>query len=370
MRVVQVGKYFYPYSGGIESHLYVLATELKSKVELDVVCSNHKPRTERDVVSGVSVTRCASYAHYRSVEASPSMALELSQRTYDVLHIHLPNPLGAASYLASLKRRPHRLVVTYHADIARQKYLDKLYAPLVARLLERADTVIATSPYLLEQSVVLPAYRAKVRVVPYGIDLDRFGASAEREAEAREIRARFGEGPILLGVGRLIYYKGFEIAIRALRRLTDARLLLVGDGPLRSELEALARELGVAERVHFVGEVLNEHVTPYYLASDVYLLPSIAQSEAFGIVQIEAMACGIPVVNTNLPSSGVPFVSRDGESGFTVRPKDPEALAAATQKLLADADLRRRFGEAGRARAHAEFSKDALVRRVLEIYGA
>jgi glycosyltransferase involved in cell wall biosynthesis len=101
----------------------------------------------------------------------------------------------------------------------------------------------------------------------------------------------------------------------------------------------------------------------------VYLLPSIAQSEAFGIVQIEAMACGIPVVNTNLPSSGVPFVSRDGESGFTVRPKDPEALAAATQKLLADADLRRRFGEAGRARAHAEFSKDALVRRVLEIYG-
>jgi rhamnosyl/mannosyltransferase len=101
----------------------------------------------------------------------------------------------------------------------------------------------------------------------------------------------------------------------------------------------------------------------------VYLLPSTARSEAFGIVQIEAMACGVPVVNTNLPS-GVPFVSRDGESGFTVPPKDVEALAAATQKLLADSELRRRFGEAGRARAHAEFSKAALVRRVLEIYGA
>jgi rhamnosyl/mannosyltransferase len=297
------------------------------------------------------------------------MVLELSQRDYDVLHVHLPNPLGAASYLASKKRRPHRLVVTYHSDIVRQQYLGKLYAPLVSRLLQRADTVIATSPFLLEQSAVLPAFRSKVRVVPYGIDLERFGASAERQAEARAIRARFGPGPILLGVGRLIYYKGFDIAIRALRLLPGARLVLIGEGPLRAELETLARELGVAERVHFMGEILNERVTPYYLASDVYLLPSTARSEAFGIVQIEAMACGLPVVNTSLPS-GVPFVSRDGESGFTVPPKDVDALATATRKLLADSELRRRFGEAGRTRAHAEFSKAALVRRLLEIYGA
>ncbi len=368
MRVVQVGKYYYPYSGGIENHLQVLANELKSKVEIDVVCSNDKARTVRDVIDGVSVTRCASYGHYRSVEVSPSMVLELSQREYDVMHIHLPNPLGEASYQASRKRRKHRLILTYHGDVVRQQYLARIYAPLMTHLLDRADTVIATSPFLLERSAVLPAYRSKVRVVPYGIDLQRFSASPEREVEARELRARFGGGPILLGVGRLIYYKGYEVAIRALPRLPSAHLVLIGEGPLRRELEALARELGVADRVHLPGEIVNDLVTPYYLASDVYLLPSVAKSEAFGIVQIEAMACGIPVVNTSLPS-GVPYVSRDGESGFTVPPNDVAALADAVEKLLADAELRRRFGEAGRARAHAEFSKDVLARRMLEIYG-
>jgi rhamnosyl/mannosyltransferase len=296
------------------------------------------------------------------------MVLELSQRDYDVMHIHLPNPLGEASYRASLKRKKHRLILTYHGDVVRQQYLARIYAPLMTHLLDRADTVIATSPYLLERSTVLPAYRSKVRVVPYGIDLERFSASPERTAEAAELRARFGGGPLLIGVGRLIYYKGYDIAIRALPRLPSAKLLIIGEGPLRAELEALARELGVADRVHLLGDIRNERITPYYLASDVYVFPSIARSEAFGIVQIEAMACGIPIVNTSLPS-GVPFVSRDGESGFTVPPKDVEAFASAVQKLLAEPELRRRFGEAGRTRAHAEFSKDVLARRLLEIYG-
>jgi len=356
MRVVQVGKYYYPFSGGIESHLYVLANELKSHFDLDVVVSNTEPRTVRDVVDGVAVTRCASFGRFASVEASPGMALELSSRSYDVVHVHLPNPLGAASYFASKKPRSHRLIVTYHSDVARQRYLNYLYGPLVTRLLERADAVIATSPGLLEHSSVLPRFRAKTRIVPYGIDLERFGESDALSSEARAVRERFGHGPLLLGVGRLIYYKGFEFALRALPLLPEARLLLIGDGPLRSPLEALARELGVAERVTFLGDVRNERVAPYYLASD-----------AFGIVQIEAMACGVPVINTRLPS-GVPFVSRDGESGFTVPPEDPHALAAAVRRLLDDPELRRRFGEAGRARAHAEFSKAALKRRLLEIY--
>lgn len=369
MRVVQVGKYYYPFSGGIESHLYVLANELRSEVDLDVVVTNTEPRTVRDVVNGVAVTRCASFGHLASVEAAPGMVLELSSRSYDLVHLHLPNPVGVAAYLASKKPRKHRLVLTYHSDVARQRYLNHLYAPLLTRALERADTVIATSPELLEYSAVLPRYRHKVRVVPYGIDLDKFTENEALRREARAVRERFGDGPLLLAVGRLIYYKGFDIAIRALPLLPSARLLIIGDGPLRGQLEALARELRVADRVHFLGDILNERVTPYYLASDVYLLPSIAKSEAFGIVQIEAMACGVPVVNTRLPS-GVPFVSRDGETGFTVEPEDPRALAAAVERLMADPELRRRFGEAGRVRAREQFSKAVLRQRLLDIYRA
>ena len=367
MRVVLVGKYYHPYMGGIENHLRVIAREVGSEVDLDIVVSNKDRRTQRDVVDGIPVTRCGSFGHLASIEATPSMALELSRRRYDVLHLHLPHPVGAATYLASLKPKGHRLIVSYHADVYRQLRLNRLYEPLVMRLLRRADKIIATSPQLLENSDVLTKFREKVRIVPYGIDLEQFSARPAEEEAARRIRERHGNGPLLLGIGRLIYYKGFEYAIRALEEVREAKLLLIGDGPLRADLEALARRCGVADRVVFVGEVLNELVTPYYLASDAYVMPSIARSEAFGIVQIEAMACGLPVINTAI-DSGVPFVSLDGETGLTVPPHDPSALAGAIRRLLAEPGLRSRFGAAGRVRAHAEFSKGTLKRRLLAIY--
>jgi rhamnosyl/mannosyltransferase len=119
--------------------------------------------------------------------------------------------------------------------------------------------------------------------------------------------------------------------------------------------------------VQFLGDVHNEQIAPHFLAADVYLLPSIAVSEAFGIVQIEAMAAGVPVINTDL-ASGVPSVSRDGESGFTVRPADTEALVHAVKRLLGEPELRQRFGRAGLERARREFSKETLARRLLAIY--
>jgi rhamnosyl/mannosyltransferase len=185
------------------------------------------------------------------------------------------------------------------------------------------------------------------------------------EARAAELRRRF-RGPLLVGVGRLIYYKGFEYAVRAMRGV-DATLLLVGDGPLRSSLEALARECGVADKVRFVGEVHNQEIMPYYLASDVFVFPSIARSEAFGIVQLEAMACALPVINTSL-DSGVPFVSRHGETGLTVPPRDPEGLAAAIRDLLGDAGRRTAFGAAARRRVDREFRKEGMAARTRELY--
>lgn len=367
MRVLQVGKYYHPYQGGIESHLQVLSQELKTRVELEVLVSHTEARTRRDVVDGVRVTRCGSWLHWNSVDVTPRMVVELSRRDYDVVHVHLPHPVGAASYLASKKPRRHRLIVTYHSDVVRQRLLLRLYAPVVERLLSRADVVIATSPLLKELSPALRPFQSKCRVVPYGLDLGVFSSTPEREAQAARLRQSFGGRRVVLAVGRLIYYKGFEQAIRALPRLPDVQLVIVGDGPLRGELEALARELGVSARVSWAGEVMNEAITPYYLASDVYLLPSTAPSEAFGIVQIEAMACGVPVVNTNLPS-GVPYVSRHEETGLTVPPRDPEAIAAAVRRLLDDEPLRRRLGARGRERARAEFSKEALIGRVLAAY--
>jgi rhamnosyl/mannosyltransferase len=142
-------------------------------------------------------------------------------------------------------------------------------------------------------------------------------------------------------------------------------LLIVGEGPLRGKLEQLTRELGVAQRVKFLGGVAD--VIPYYHAAELFTLASIARSEAFGIVQIEAMAAGLPVVNTKL-DSGVPFVSLHGQTGFTVPPRDPVALGDAIGRLLNDSELRRAFGYAARIRAQQEFSLDTMVRRTMSLY--
>jgi len=202
------------------------------------------------------------------------------------------------------------------------------------------------------------------------LDVDVGGQLAAEEledvdpAEVETIRRKFGER-IVFAAGRLVYYKGFHYLVRAVARVPGARLLIAGDGPLREELRRSAEEAGVADRVTLLGAVPD--LRPYYHAADVFVLPSVARSEAFGIVQMEAMACGLPVVNTAL-DTGVPFVSPDGVTGLTVPPADAEALAAAVSRLLDDPALRERLGRAGRERVAGELSAGRMAARTLEIY--
>jgi rhamnosyl/mannosyltransferase len=213
----------------------------------------------------------------------------------------------------------------------------------------------------METSPALQRFKDKCRVIPFGIPPEEF-----RRADASEVarlRELYGER-VVLGVGRLVYYKGFEYLIRAMKDVRG-HLLLVGDGPLREELRREAEAAGIASRVTFLYGV--EDVRPFYHAADVFALPSIARSEAFGIVQLEAMAAGLPIVNTLL-DSGVTFVSPAGLTGLTVPPLDSNALAQALNSLLDNAELRARFGAAGRLRVESEFSLETMTRRTLELY--
>jgi rhamnosyl/mannosyltransferase len=366
MKVLQLGKYYPPYMGGIETHLRQLCGELKSKVDLDVVVCNSEMREADDEVEGVRVHRCAELAKVASTSLCPTMPLALSRRDYDILHIHFPHPMGVMSYLASKKPRNHRIIVSYHSDIVKQQKLLLAYRPVMNFFLEHASAILCATPNHITYSDTLGPFREKCVVVPYGIDLAALEATNAVRDRAAAIRARI-DGPMLLGVGRLVYYKGFEHAIIALRDIPDAQLVIVGDGPLKDSLDACARDAGVRERVHFERGVSDEELVAFYVACDVFVLPSIARSEAFAIVQLEAMACRRPVVNTNL-DSGVPFVSRHEESGLTVPPEDPKALASAIRRILADATFRQQLGARGRARVEAEFTKEKMAASVLAIY--
>ncbi len=358
-RILQVGKFYPPYRGGMETHLQGLCTELARSVDLEVVVSNGGRETVSEVIDGIPVLRLGTIGTFASAPLNPGLRAAIADSPADIVHVHLPHPTAIISYLLSGHEGP--VVATYHSDIVRQRVLGAAFSVILHRFLRRCAAIICTSPQYIESSAVLQRHRDRCHVLPFSIPLERFADSDPAAVHA--IRERYGER-IVLGVGRLVSYKGFEHLITAMAQVRGT-LLLIGAGPLKSALEDRARSAGVADRVAFLGAVRD--VVPYYHAADVFALPSIARSEAFGLVQLEAMACGLPVVNTHLPT-GVVHVSPDGVTGLTVPPADASALAGALSRLLDDPTLRARLGEAGRRRAREHFNLATMGRRTLELY--
>lgn len=363
MRVLHIGKFYPPYVGGMELHLQLLCRELSKHIEVNVIVANHDGPTRDDADAEVRIKRLSTAFQIAGASVCPRMVGAIRESAADIVHMHLPNPPAVLAYLAS--GYTGKLVATWHLDIIRQKVLGELFRPVSDLLLRRCDAIIVTSPDYLRTSRHLREHRERCHVIPYGIPVAAF-ATADPD-EVSKLRKRYGER-IVLSIGRLVYYKGFAHLIAAMVHI-EATLLLIGDGPLRPDLERLARAAGVADRVIFLGEIPNAELAAYYHAADVFALPSVARSEAFGIVQIEAMASGTPVVNTRL-DSGVPFVSLDGVTGLTVPPADSRALARAIGSLLDDSDWRAQLGGAGIHRARTEFSVANMVERVMALYSA
>lgn len=357
--VLQVGKYYPPHVGGMETHLQTLCGELRKYLNVKVVVANDRRWREEAAIDGVNVTRVGTPVSFASAPICPGLVHEIRNTRADIVHIHLPNPLAVLAWLMS--DNPAPLVVTYHSNVIRQRVLGGLFAPLLRRILDRCAMIIAMSRNYIDSSPILADYRDRCRIIPHGIPVGQF-RRYDQAAVAR-IRREFGLR-IVISVGRLVYYKGLDYLIRAMQSV-EANLLIVGEGPLRASLEREAEVCGVRDRVFFLGEIPD--VVPYYHASDLFVLPSVARSEAFGIVQLEAMTCGKPVVNTSL-ASGVPFVSPDRITGLTVPPANQQALAAAINALLDDPKRRIAYGQAARRRVSEEFSVEVMASRTLELY--
>ena len=365
LRVLHVGKYYPPVPGGMERVLQLLCESERQLVDSRVLVANTGARTSREICRGVPVTRAATLAQVGSVGFSPALAVELARTPADVTVVHEPNPVALVADMVT--RRRGALVVYFHSEVVRAQWKYQLmYRPFLRRVLDRAARILVASPAMRDSATQLEGYRHKCAVVPYGIDLASLAATPDIEAAAQEWRRDMGPLPLLLFVGRLVPYKGVDVLIRAMQGL-EARLAIVGDGPSRGALERLAVEAGIAGRVRFLGALPDEPVLALYHACDVFVLPSVTRAEAFGMVQLEAMACGKPVVSTNL-ASGVPWVNQHGDSGLVVAPGDVEALRAGLRLLLADDHLRARLGEGARRRVEREFTADRMAGRTLQIY--
>ncbi len=364
LRVLHVGKYYPPVPGGMERVLQLLCEGERGAVDTRVLVASLDRRTTREVVGGVPVTRAASLAMVGSVGLSISLPLELRRMAADVTVLHEPNPVALAADFVTRRKGP--LLVYFHSEVVRPQWKYRMvYRPLLARVLDRASRIIVASPNMASTAAQLADHREKCVVIPYGIDTAAFERTPAVDARARALRGTSAD-PLILFVGRLVPYKGVDVLIRAMAG-TPARLVVAGNGPQAAELRQLAGALDVAGRVTFLGQVPDSDLVALYHACDVLALPSVTRAEAFGMVQIEAMACGKPVVSTNLPS-GVPWVNQHGESGLVVPPGDADALARALTTLVSDAALRQRLGAGAHRRVQAEFTVRRMAERTVALY--
>jgi len=361
VKILHIYKDYYPLLGGIENHLRLLVEGLaKRGLEVTVLVTSLTRQTTTLEMNGVKVIKAGRLATLASTPLSVSLPFIVRRLKPDIAHLHFPYPWGELAHLLWGKSR--RTVITYHSDIVRQRSLLRFYEPFLWRLLAKADRIIASSDHYLEGSFYLSRYADKSTVIPYGIDLKRFSSPP---ADAEAIRRRHGS-PLLLFVGRLRYYKGLQYLLEAMQDL-EASLLLVGKGPMEEEWLNLATELGLAKKVTFLGEVPEEELPLYYHACDIFVLPASERSEAFGIVQLEAMACGKPVVCTEL-GTGTSYVNIDGLTGLVVPPRDPVALAGAIERLLSDPELREEMGQRAKERVEKEFSHERMIDSTLALY--
>jgi rhamnosyl/mannosyltransferase len=369
VRVLHLGKF--DTLGGIERHVKALASGLVATGEVKVVnlVSNDAARTDRHDDYGYPTVRAACWGTAFSLALSPALPL-LARRlwrehSFDLVHLHFPDPLG--HFTALTLPRSVRRVISWHSDIVRQRRALAIYGPSLRSFVRDCDAIIGATPQHLQSTQIPPGHAGQIRaVIPYGFDPAQMTWAPAAEARARELRLRGSGRPLLFTVGRHVYYKGFDVLLQALRDI-DADLVLGGTGPMTVALKRAADAAGVQQRVRFTGYIPEEELVAYYAACDVFVLPSTDRSEAFGLVQLEAMHCRKPIVGTRL-GTGVEFVNQEGVTGLLVAPNDASALAAAINRLLADPALRARMGDAGHARVAKAFGVQQMIASTLDVY--
>lgn len=354
-KFTQVTKYYAPFCGGIEAVAKQISDEINQSNDFDVevlACANdHK--TSKDVIDGVPVNRCGVDFIFKANPISWRFIWELSRVKTDILHYQHPFIFAAiAHFIARPKYK--KLTMTFCCDVVKQKYIMRVLNPIYEKFISLVDEIHILAPDMIESSETLSKFKEKTTLIPYSIDLAQYDTYDKAKVQA--IKDDFKDKKILLFVGRLIYYKGISVLIEAMKTVSDdAVAVVIGTGTLEEELKERVKEENLSEKVVFKGFVPNEDLDAYYHACDVFLFPSITKAEAYGISQLEAMACGKPVINTWV-HTGVNYVSVDKETGLTVEPSNVEQLSEAINTLVEDEALIEKYGTAARKRVYDLFS--------------
>ncbi|MFK8047891.1 MAG: glycosyltransferase [Halioglobus sp.] len=379
MKVLHVGKYFPPYAGGMENYQrdLMVATQ-KMGIENSAVVhqSNLGLRSSEETFKAdaqeIPITRVAVWARFLFTPMSPSFGLQLNSaiksENPDVLHLHMPN---VSAFWALLLPRARSIpwVVHWHSDVVASEFsiglrlFYRFYKPFERALLKQSRRIVATSPPYLETSKPLSDFRDKCQVIPLGLDpssLNQIRSCSTAADNSTQLQ--------VLAIGRLSYYKGFDVLIRAIALVPDACLSLVGIGDQEDQLKALVKQLGIDQQVRFTGKLSPEKLEREFISCDCLCLPSLERTEAFGMVLLEAMHYGKATVISDIPGSGATWVVQGEETGLKITPGDVRQLANALLELHRDRDKMASFGEHGRRRFDSLFNIRQSATAVAELY--
>jgi glycosyltransferase involved in cell wall biosynthesis len=385
MRIAIVSPVFPPYKGGIGNAAYAEALELANYGH-DVAVFVPRP----DKMTSFSTAFSGKFRLYqltpvlRRGNAAFLPQLWRRLRDFDAVHLHYPF-FGGAEVVYKLKIKSEKLkvklklVATYHHDVVGRGFLGRFFKwhtkHLMPKILGAADKIIVSSfDYAKNSNIkdIFEKYPEKFVEVPFGVDTKKFEPAPKNAPLLAKYNLKPDEKIILFvgGLDRAHYFKGLEFLIKSIPTLNlkggaNFKLMVVGDGDLKSYYEKMAADFKINDQIIFVGGVESDDLPKYYNLSDVVVLPSIDQSEAFGIVLIEAMACARPVIASNLP--GVRSVIDFGINGFLVEPKSVRHLAEKINDVLYNPDICRQFGQNGRIKVLEKYSIEKMGEKLEKI---
>lgn len=363
MKVLHLGKLCPPNEGGIEVFSYDLLEYLNSKgIKADLLCFGN--RTFNDAYRGFNFFSCKMNVKLNSAPLSYDFVKTFKkiEKNYDIIHVHSPNPLAEILSLFSHKK----VVAHWHSDIVRQKFTYFFYKPFQHMYLKKAIRIICTSPQYLQTSKQLEGFRNKAVVIPLGLNPKRLMSDYVDEKFKDFIELKNKGRKIVLSIGRLVEYKGYKYLIEAAKYINNnISIVIAGSGPLFQSLEEKIETLNLKEKVFLFGRINN--VSLYMKNCDVFCLPSITRNEAFGLVLVEALYFGKPLITTDVEGSGMSYVNQNGITGLVVKPKDPKALAEAINKILKNENLYKQFSENAKKR-FKEFEISNIGDKILNLY--
>ena len=372
-KILQAAKWYCPEVGGIETVAIAITAAVKDKADMQIlVCSGKKSKETGFTDEGVYIYRAKTPLRICSTPLSLDYirAFRKMSKDVDLIQLHAPFPLSDLALFLGRRSKRVKKALWYHSDVIKQKKMMFFYRPLLKWMLRKVDKIYVASRSIAEQSEYLGKHMDKVEVIPFGISTKDYDRAERYPVLTDQLNDK--KNVKILFVGRLVYYKGIDVLIEAMARTEGAELFVIGGGELDDDLKKRTDALGITDKIHFMGRIEKADLLASFADCDIFVLPSVNRAECFGLVQLEAMVYGKPVINTSLPTA-VPEVSIHGETGLTVEPGNVEKLAEALGILISDKELRERYGSQARKRCEESFSlsnmQDKLYASYLDLLG-